>query len=84
MTLLAFMAGRTTSDAADIRHVLAAKQSSEKNKTIKANEANFNSKPTIEIGDTTYYLNKGETITTAHGHQYFCSYGLVPLSCRST
>jgi hypothetical protein len=62
------MAGRTSSDAGDIRHVLAAKQSSEKAKNRKAHEAN-STPSTIEIGETTYYLNKGETITR-HGHQY--------------
>ena len=66
--LLAYMAGRTSSDAADIRHVLAAKQSSEKTKNRKVHEANA-TPSTIEIGDITYYLNKGETITR-HGHQY--------------
>jgi Reverse transcriptase (RNA-dependent DNA polymerase) len=66
--LLAYMAGRTSSDAGDIRHVLAAKQSSEKTQNRKVHEAD--STPSIiEIGDTTYYLNKGETITR-HGHQY--------------
>ena len=74
--LLAFMSGRTKSDAADIRHVLAAKQATDKNKTIKANEATSAPSPTIQIGDTTYYLNKGETITTAHGHQYFAHMAL--------
>ena len=68
MTLLAFLSGRTKSDAGDIRHVLAAKQAPNKIKDRKANETTT-TPSSFQIGDTTYYLNKGETIN-AHGHQY--------------
>jgi hypothetical protein len=56
--LLAFMAG-TTSDAGDIRKVLAAKQASEKNKNRKAHEA-ASVPSSIQVGDHTYYLTKND------------------------
>ena len=66
--LLAYMAGRTSS-LGDIRQVLAAKSTPDKkNKNRKVNTSE--SVPdTVQVGDTTYYLNKGETINV-RGHQY--------------
>ena len=72
-TLLAHMAGRTPSgeSAGDIRKVLAAKQtgSGNKNKNLKANET-VSVPDTLTVNNTTYYLNKGESISF-QGHQYF-------------
>ena len=66
--LLAYMAGRTSS-AGDIRQVLAANSTPEKkNKNRKANES-ISAPSTVQVGDTTYYLNKGETFTF-QGHSY--------------
>jgi uncharacterized membrane-anchored protein len=61
-TLLAYMAGRTSS-AGDIRQVLAANSTPEKKyKSRKANES-VSAPSTVQVGDKTYYLNKGETFT---------------------
>jgi uncharacterized membrane-anchored protein len=70
-TLLAYMAGRgPEGTTGDIRNVLAAKREPDnKSKRRTANESN-SAPNTVKIGDTTYYLNKGETITF-QGHQYF-------------
>ena len=58
--LLAYMAGRTSS-AGDIRQVLAANSTPDKkSKGRKANES-VSGPSTVQVGDTTYYLNKGET-----------------------
>jgi hypothetical protein len=65
--LLAYMAGRTSS-AGDIRQVLAAKSLPNKNKSRKANES-ASAPSTVQVGDTTYYLNKGETFNF-QGHSY--------------
>ena len=67
-TLLAYMAGRTSS-LGDIRQVLAAKSTPDKqNKNRKVN-ASESVPETVQVGDTTYYLNKGETIDV-QGRQY--------------
>jgi hypothetical protein len=60
-TLLAHMAGRSSSSG-DIRHVLAAKQKSDKGKNQKVN-ASKSETGNLKLGDTKYFLNKGETIT---------------------
>jgi hypothetical protein len=61
------MAGRGSSYG-DIRNVLAANQKPDKNKSHKANASK--SSPTIlQLGDTTYFFNKGETVTFL-GNQY--------------
>ena len=69
--LLCHMAGRSSNNTSpgDIRQVLAAKQgSSNKRKSVKVNEATTT--PEIfTLGDTTYYLNKDETINF-QGNQY--------------
>ena len=68
-TLLAYMAGRSNNNtsAGDIRYVLAAKRSQDKGKSRKVNESK-SAPSTVQIGDTTYYLNKGETITFQEHH----------------
>jgi hypothetical protein len=66
-TLLAFMAGQGSSSG-DIRQVLATKRMPDKDKNRQANESKL-APSTVQIGDTTYYLNKCETITF-QGHQY--------------
>ena len=60
--LLAHMAGQGfDTSPGDIRQVLATDRKSVKTKTRKVNEGQIT--PTsVTIGDTTYYLNKGETI----------------------
>ena len=70
-TLLCHMAGRSSNGISpgDIRQVLASKQGpSGKRKTVKVNEATTTPE-TFTLGDTTYYLNKGETINF-QGYQY--------------
>jgi hypothetical protein len=70
-TLLAHMAGRvsTGTSPGDIRNVLAAKQRPNgKGRSVKVNEAST-APDTFSSVDTTYYLNKGETITF-QGCQY--------------
>ena len=60
--LLAYMAGRKSASG-DIRHVLAAKSKPVKKKSsVIANET-VSTPTTVQVGDTTYHLNKGETIT---------------------
>ena len=59
--LLAYMAGRNADVSGDIRQVLAAKRPPPKGKVRKANESQ-SIPSTVQFGDTTYYLNKGETI----------------------
>jgi hypothetical protein len=60
-TLLAHMVGRSSS-LGDIGHVLSAKQKLDKGKNQKVNSRE--SEPgTLKLGDTTHFLNKGETIT---------------------
>jgi Reverse transcriptase (RNA-dependent DNA polymerase) len=67
--LLSFMAGRSTeSNPGDIRNVLAAKRVPEKGKNRKVNEGE-SAPSTVQIGEQTYYLNKGETIMF-QGHHY--------------
>jgi hypothetical protein len=70
-TLLAYMAGRGSEGTiGDIRNFLAAKREPDnKSKSRTANESR-SAPSTVKIGNTTYYLNKGETITF-QGHQYF-------------
>jgi hypothetical protein len=65
--LLAFMAGQGSSSG-DISQVLATKITSDKSKNRQANESKL-APSTVQVGDPTYYLNKGET-TTFQGHQY--------------
>jgi hypothetical protein len=60
-SLLAHMAGRSSS-MGDIFHVIAARQKSDKDKNQKVN-ASKSEPRTLKLGDTTYFLNKGETIT---------------------
>jgi hypothetical protein len=70
-TILAHMAGRTSTGTSpgDIRKVLATKHGpSSKNKTFKMNET-LTAPETLTMDDTTYYLNKGETISF-QGCQY--------------
>jgi hypothetical protein len=61
--LLAFMSGCSgnSTNSGDIRRVLAAKQV-KKGSQRSVNETNVND-DSIQVGDITYYLNKGETIT---------------------
>jgi hypothetical protein len=73
-TLLAYMSGRSVPDGStpgDIRQVLAAKQGGNKprGKNVKVNETST-TPDTLTVGDRTYFLNKGETISF-QGHQYF-------------
>jgi hypothetical protein len=73
-TLLAHMSGQTSSGGsaqADICHVLEPKQSNGgcKGGNVKVNEEST-TPDMLSILDTTYCLNKGETITL-QGHQYF-------------
>ena len=68
--LLAHMAGRSQSGTSpgDIRRVLAAKQGNgTKTKTRKVHETSTVPE-TVVVGDTTYYLNKGETIVFQGQH----------------
>jgi hypothetical protein len=58
--LLAYMAGRTFGSG-DICHVFAAKKAPDKK--------NMSAPSTVQVGDTTYYLNKGEIVTIG-GNQY--------------
>jgi hypothetical protein len=79
-TLLAHMPGQTSSGEsaqAAICHVMAAKQGNgcRKGRSVKVNEAST-TPDTLTIADTTYYLNKGETITF-QGHQYFTHSTLI-------
>jgi hypothetical protein len=73
--LLAHMSGQLPSPSGtspgDIRHVLAAKRGNvhKKGSSVKVNEASTNP-DTLTVGDRTYFLNKGVTITF-QGHQYF-------------
>ena len=68
-TLLAHMAGQSTETSpGDIRQVLASNRKPIKNTPRKVNEGN-SAPSTITVGDTTYYLNKGESITV-NNHQY--------------
>jgi hypothetical protein len=70
-TLLAYMACHgPEGTTGDIRNVLAAKREPDnKNKSRTANEGK-SAPSTVKIADTTYYLNKVDTITF-QGHQYF-------------
>jgi hypothetical protein len=64
-TLLAPMAGRVSAGTSpgDIQNVLAAKQlPNGKGRSVKVHEAST-APDTLSLGDTTYYLNKGEAIT---------------------
>jgi hypothetical protein len=65
--LLAFMAGQGSSSG-DIRQFLAAKSTPDKSKNRQATKSKL-APSTVQVGDTTYYLNQGETITF-QGHQY--------------
>jgi hypothetical protein len=72
-SLLAYMAGRSTS-AGELRQVLAAKtKPPNKNKvgttTSRKVNAGKSTPSTIQVDDTTYYLYKGETIEV-DGQQY--------------
>ena len=74
--LLAYMSGRTNPDAGDIRQVLAAKRTSDRPKpNHKANETSL-VPTTVQFGETTYYLNKGETLTV-QGNQYSAHMALL-------
>ena len=73
---LAFMAGRDNdTSAGDIRHVLATKRAPDKKKVRKANETK-SAPSSVTIGDKTYYLNKGETISF-QGHHYTANMALI-------
>jgi hypothetical protein len=63
--LLAYMAGRNTgASPGDIRHVLASNQTPTSSKeTSRKVNASSSAPSTVQVGDTTYYLNKGETIS---------------------
>jgi hypothetical protein len=65
--LLAFMAGQGSSSG-DIYQVLATKRTPDKSKHRQANDSKL-APSTVQVGDTTYYMNKGVTITF-QGHQY--------------
>ena len=66
--LLAYMAGRTLS-VGDIRQVLAANSAPDKNnKNHRKVNASESIPDTVQVGDTTYYLNKGETINVQGHH----------------
>jgi hypothetical protein len=73
-TLLAYISGQSTSNGSspgDICHVFAAKQSTvgKKGKTLKVNKTSI-APDSLTVGNCTYFLNKGETITF-QGRQYF-------------
>jgi uncharacterized Zn-binding protein involved in type VI secretion len=73
-TLIAHMSGQTKVDLippGDIRQVLASQQRpiGRKGNNIKTHETST-TPATLTMGDTTYYLNKGEMVTF-QGHQYF-------------
>jgi hypothetical protein len=69
-TLLAYMAGRSPSTSpGDIRRVLAAKQiQSTKSYPRAANETQV-LPDTVQVGNTTYYLNKSD-VSSAGNKQY--------------
>ena len=72
------MAGRSSNGTSpgDIRQVLASKQGpASKHKSVKVNEAT-KTPESFTLGDTTYYLNKDETISF-QGHQYFAHSTMV-------
>jgi hypothetical protein len=56
------------SSSGDICQVRATKRTPDKDKNRQANESKL-ALSTVHVGDTTYYLKKGETITF-QGHQY--------------
>jgi hypothetical protein len=60
-TLLAHMVWHRTSSGVNC-HVLTAKQKSDKGKNQKVNASKYEP-GNLKVGDTTYFLNKGETIT---------------------
>jgi hypothetical protein len=66
-SLQAHIAARSLS-LGDIHHVLAAKQKSDKGRNWKVN-ASESERGRLKLGDTTYFLNKGETIMF-NGQQY--------------
>jgi hypothetical protein len=82
--LVAQMSGQLPSpngtSPGDIRHVLASKRGNihKKGNSVKVNKASINP-DTLMVGDCTYFLNKGETITF-QGHQYF-TYSTVVHYC---
>jgi len=75
--LLAHMAGQSMdSNPGDVRQVLASNRKPIKNTNRKVNEST--SVPsTVTVGDTTYYLNKGETITV-NNHHYTAHMTCIP------
>jgi hypothetical protein len=74
--LLAHMAGiGLDTSPGDIRQVLATHRSPGKNKTRKVNDTSVPS--TFQIGDTTYYLNKRETIAFQE-HHYTAHMACIP------
>jgi hypothetical protein len=78
-TLLAHMAGRITS-LDDICNVLVAKQKSDKGKNQKVNTSE--SEPgTLKLGDTTYFLKKGEMIMF-NGQWYSAHVTMIHYSVR--
>jgi hypothetical protein len=68
---LAYMARRNTGAyLGDIRHVLASNQTPTSSKaTSRKVNASSSAPSTVQVGDTTYYLNKSETISV-QGHSY--------------
>ena len=75
--LLTFMAGRgSPSSPGDIRTVLATNRTPNMTKPRKVN-ASDSAPNTVQVGDTTYHLNKGETITF-QGHQYSVHMTCIP------
>jgi hypothetical protein len=64
--LLAFMA-RQGSSSGDIHQDFATKSTPDKSKNRQATKSKL-APSTVQVGDTTYYLNKGETITF-QGHR---------------
>jgi hypothetical protein len=62
------MAGRT-SGSGDICHVFAAKKAPDKKNTSRKVNENVSAPSTAQVGDTTYYLNKGEIVTIG-GNQH--------------
>jgi hypothetical protein len=59
--LLAFMEGQGSSSV-DSRQVLATKSMPDKSNNRQATESKL-APSTVQVGDTMYYLNKGEAIT---------------------
>jgi hypothetical protein len=75
--ILAHMAGQGLDNSpGDIRQVLAANRKAQKNSSRKANGGNT-VPSTVQVGEKTYHLNKGETISF-QGHHYTAHMACIP------